>query len=105
MKRGNIAYCCTSVMSQILEQPTKQTGESAYVLITCEDGSEEEVMDLLTMTPGIIEIRGTIGSYDILTKVETRSIEELGKTIELFIRKIPKIRTTTTIVCEHISFY
>ena len=52
---------------------------------------------------GITEIQSTIGPYDIVTKIDAQSIMALREIITVHIRRIPKVRTTTTIVCEHTS--
>ena len=40
----------------------------------------------------------TFGAYDILTKVESTQVETLRETITWKIRKIPKIRSTLTLM-------
>lgn len=73
--------------------------ESAYIMITCENDSQQFILEQLKLIQGITEIQGTFGSYDIIAKIETPSIETLREVIAFRIRKVPKIRETTTIVC------
>ena len=75
--------------------------QEAYVMINCEDGAQEYVMEELGSIKGVKEMTTTVGSYDIVTKIVVPSIEVLRETIESKIRKIHKVRTTTTIICEH----
>ena len=70
----------------------------AYVLINCEIGSEEKVIEELKTIDGIKEVHGTFGAYDILAKVESEQVEILRETITLKIRKIDKIRSTLTLM-------
>ncbi|MYJ27738.1 MAG: Lrp/AsnC family transcriptional regulator [Cenarchaeum sp. SB0672_bin_9] len=71
---------------------------TAYVLINCELGSEESVIaELKTMTD-VVEVHGTFGAYDILAKVESEQVEKLRETITWKVRKIPKIRSTLTLM-------
>ena len=42
---------------------------TAYVLINCELGSEENVISELKNIEGVREVHGTFGAYDILAKV------------------------------------
>ena len=70
----------------------------AYILINCEIGSEEKVIENLTTIDGVTEVHGTFGAYDILAKVESEQVETLRETITWKIRKIDKIRSTLTLM-------
>tara|TARA_B100000953_G_scaffold235114_1_gene196521 strand:- start:201 stop:440 length:240 start_codon:yes stop_codon:yes gene_type:complete len=70
----------------------------AYVLINCEIGSEEKVIEELKTIDGVKEVHGTFGAYDILAKVESEQVEALRETITWKIRKIDKIRSTLTLM-------
>ena len=74
--------------------------QQAYVMINCEDGGQEYVMDELKSIKSIKEMTTTVGPYDIVTKIASPSILVLRETIEFEIRRIQKVRTTTTIICE-----
>ncbi len=71
---------------------------TAFVLINCELGSEEAVITELKSIEGVVEVHGTFGAYDILAKVESDQVEALRETITWKIRKIPKIRSTLTLM-------
>jgi|TARA_B100000809_G_scaffold71946_1_gene69592 DNA-binding Lrp family transcriptional regulator len=71
---------------------------TAYVLINCELGSEEEIIKQLKNLEGVIEVHGTFGAYDILAKIESTTVEMLRETITWKIRKIEKIRSTLTLM-------
>jgi DNA-binding Lrp family transcriptional regulator len=70
----------------------------AYVLINCDLGSEESVITELKSIEGVIEVHGTFGAYDILAKVQSDQVETLRETITWKVRKIPKIRSTLTLM-------
>ena len=70
----------------------------AYVLINCEIGSEEKVIEELKTIDGVKEVHGTFGAYDVLAKVEAEQVETLRETITWKIRKIDKIRSTLTLM-------
>jgi DNA-binding Lrp family transcriptional regulator len=72
--------------------------EIAYVMINCEAGYETSVLEKVKELDGVKEIRGTIGSYDIITKIETETTEQLRDLISMKIRRIPEILTTTTLL-------
>ncbi len=71
---------------------------TAYVLINCELGSEEAVISELKSMDDVVEVHGTFGAYDILAKVESEQVEKLRETITWKVRKIPKIRSTLTLM-------
>ena len=71
---------------------------TAYVLINCDLGSEESVISELKTIDGVTEVHGIFGAYDILAKVESKQVEALRETITWKIRKIPKIRSTLTLM-------
>jgi len=71
---------------------------TGYVLINCELGSEEAVISELKSIDGVKEVRGTFGAYDVLAKVQSDQVEKLRETITWKIRKIPKIRSTLTLM-------
>ncbi len=70
----------------------------AYVLINCELGSEEAVINQLKSIEGVTEVHGTFGAYDILAKIESDRVEALRETITWKIRKIDNIRSTLTLM-------
>jgi len=71
---------------------------TAYVLINCDLGSEESVISELKSLEGVAEVHGIFGAYDVLAKVESKQVETLRETITWKIRKIPKIRSTLTLM-------
>jgi DNA-binding Lrp family transcriptional regulator len=86
----------------MLRNPEELECESqqAYIMINCEDGAQEYVMEELKSIKCVKEMSTTIGPYDVVTKIAVPSIDALRETIALKIRRIQKIRTTTTIICE-----
>ena len=71
---------------------------TAYVLINCELGSEELIIQQLKNLDGISEVSGTFGAYDILTKIKSPTVETLREIITWKIRKIDQIRSTLTLM-------
>jgi DNA-binding Lrp family transcriptional regulator len=70
----------------------------AYVLINCELGSEESIIQQLKSLDDVVEVHGTFGAYDILAKIESSTVEVLRETITWKIRKIDQIRSTLTLM-------
>ncbi len=71
---------------------------TAFVLINCELGSEESIIQQLRGISGLKEVHGTFGAYDILAKIDSDTIEKLRETITWKIRKIERIRSTLTLM-------
>ena len=70
----------------------------AYVLINCDTGYEESIINELKKLDSIKEIHGTLGVYDIIAKVESESQEKLKEAIIGDIRKLTNIRSTLTLL-------
>ena len=72
--------------------------EIAYVLVNCDLGSEEGIIEKLKHIDSVKEISGTFGAYDIIAKVENPDKEKLRDTITWNIRKIAHVRSTLTLM-------
>lgn len=66
----------------------------AYVLIKCDMGFENLIIEKLVKMPEVKEVRGTFGDFDIFVKLETSSKKDLENIITRKIRKIPNIIST-----------
>jgi len=69
----------------------------AYVLISCEVGTEKSILAELKSLESVKEISGLFGSYDIIVKLEAVSEEKLEDIVVSKIRNLKKIRTTVTL--------
>ena len=72
--------------------------EIAYVLINCDLGYEAEIIDELKHLDNVKDTQGVFGAYDILTKVESDSVEHLRDVITWKIRKLNRVRSTLTLI-------
>ncbi len=70
----------------------------AYVLINCDLGYEEQIIEELKHLSDVKEVHGTFGAYDILAKVESDESNTLKETITWKIRKIGRVRSTLTLM-------
>lgn len=70
----------------------------AIVLINTDIGAEEEVLNQLSNLEGVKEAYIVYGVYDIVAKVEAETTEKLKEIVTSKIRKIPKVRSTLTMV-------
>ncbi len=72
--------------------------EIAYVLITCDLGTEEAVIEDLKHIDSVKEVHGTFGAYDIIAKVESPDKDKLRKIIMWNIRRLDHVRSTLTLM-------
>jgi DNA-binding Lrp family transcriptional regulator len=70
----------------------------AFVLINTEIGSECEVMSELSKLDNVKEAHPVYGVYDIVTKVEAETVDQLKEIITTKIRRLGKIRSTLTMM-------
>ena len=71
---------------------------TAYVLINCTSGSEENIIKEVAKLPDVKEVRTTYGIHDVFVKVKSDNTEAMNHTITNKIRKIPGITSTVTLV-------
>jgi hypothetical protein len=69
----------------------------AYILITCEEGHEEKIINELTKINDILTTNRIRGPYNILVKIKGETIDTVIKTITSDIKTIDKIQYTLTL--------
>jgi len=72
--------------------------KKAYVLISCDLGKEEDLLDTIRSIKSVKEAHGTFGSYDIIVEVSSENAQELREDITWKIRKLPYIRAALTLI-------
>ena len=72
--------------------------ETAYVLVCCDLGSEDAIIEDLKHIESVKEVSGTFGAYDIIAKIENPDREKLRETIIWNIRKLQHARSTLTLM-------
>lgn len=70
----------------------------AYVLINCEMGAEESVMEQLKHIDYVKEVHGTFGAYDVVAKLVAEKTESIRQAITWQVRKIARVRSTLTLM-------
>ncbi|NOJ27621.1 MAG: AsnC family transcriptional regulator [Nitrososphaera sp.] len=71
---------------------------TAYVLINCDLGSEEDIIRDLKKLPEAVEVSGVYGVYDIVAKIRSDTMDKLRENITWHVRKIDKVRSTLTMI-------
>jgi len=68
-----------------------------YVLINCQSGFENSIIEKLIKIPEVKEVQGIFGKYDIFVKMQSDSQEMLEDVLITQIRKIPNITSTNSL--------
>jgi DNA-binding Lrp family transcriptional regulator len=76
----------------------RQNLATAFVLVNTELGSESEISESLKEIPEVKETYMVYGVNDIITRVETDTMEDL-KIIMWRIRHLNKVRSTVSLIC------
>jgi DNA-binding Lrp family transcriptional regulator len=71
---------------------------TAHVLINCDIGFEGSIIEKLKKIEDVKEIRGILGAYDIIVKLECLTNERLREIVTWKIRKIQQVRSTITLL-------
>ena len=71
--------------------------EKAYVLIGCELGAENEIVEKLKKIAKVKDARIVYGDYDIVVEAETDTESEMDHMITKKIRQLAKVRSTITL--------
>jgi len=70
----------------------------AFLLINSEIGSEREVLEAVKKMDGVEEAYMVYGVYDIIAKVKADPIEKLKEIVTWHVRRLDKVRSTTTMI-------
>lgn len=71
--------------------------EKAFVLISCEIGTEHETVAQLKQIPEVSNVIITYGEYDIVAEIKSDTSLQMDHVITSKIRKMSKIRSTITL--------
>ena len=71
---------------------------TAFVCITTEPASMEEVLKEVKAVEGVEEANMVYGVYDIIAKVKGETMDTLKQIITEHIRRIDKVRTALTMM-------
>ena len=71
---------------------------SAYVLINCELGSENEIIEKIRKVPEVVEVYRVFGVYDIIVRISTSDMETLKEIIAWKIKNLDKLRSALTMI-------
>lgn len=70
----------------------------ALILINTEVGAEEEVLQSVRSIEGVKNACIVYGVYDLFVEIESETIDKLKDIVTNRIRKLPKVRSTVTMI-------
>ena len=71
---------------------------TAFVLLNVETGLDAEVISGLKAIKGVKETYQLDGSYDIIARVDTETMQELKNIVSWKIRRLERVRETLTMM-------
>lgn len=72
-----------------------------FILLSCDLGSEEYVVEELKRIPGVKSAYATFGAYDVIVELEATSQEDFDKTVSQKVRKVLRVISTITLNVVH----
>ena len=70
----------------------------AYVMLNCELGAEVEIIEKLKELEYVSDVFETIGTHDMLVKLQAENFEKIREVVAWNIQKLPKVRSTATLI-------
>ncbi len=70
----------------------------AYVMLNCELGAEAEIIEKLKELEQVTDVFETIGTHDMLVKLQADNFETIREIVSRNIQKLPKVRSTSTLI-------
>lgn len=68
-----------------------------YVLLNCDLGAEDYIVDELRRIPEVKKAYLTFGAYDAIAEIHAGSQDEFDKTVSTKIRKLARVVSTMTL--------
>jgi DNA-binding Lrp family transcriptional regulator len=70
----------------------------AYVMLNCELGAEAEIIEKLKELEQVQDVFETIGTHDMMVKLQADNFEKIREIVSWNIQKLPKVRSTATLI-------
>lgn len=71
--------------------------EVGFVLLNCDLGAEEYLLEEIKQIPEVKNCYLTFGAYDIIIELHAKSAEEFDKTVSNKIRRLSRVMSTMTL--------
>jgi len=70
----------------------------AYVMLNCELGAEEGLIEKLKEIPQVVDVFETIGTHDMMVKIQGENFEKIREVVSRNIQTLDKVRSTLTLI-------
>ncbi|MHA7733655.1 Lrp/AsnC ligand binding domain-containing protein [Nitrosopumilus sp. S6] len=70
----------------------------AYIMLNCELGAEAEIIEKLKELEQVVDVFETIGTHDMLVKLQAENFEKIREIVSWNIQKLDKVRSTATLI-------
>jgi DNA-binding Lrp family transcriptional regulator len=70
----------------------------AYIMLNCELGAEEKIIEALKQLEQVTDVFETIGTHDMMVKLQAENFEKIREIVSWNIQKLPKVRSTSTLI-------
>ncbi|HJJ23140.1 MAG TPA: Lrp/AsnC ligand binding domain-containing protein [Nitrosopumilus sp.] len=71
---------------------------NAYVMLNCDLGAEADIIEKLKELEQVKEVFETIGTHDMLIKLQADNFEKIREIVSWNIQKLPKVRSIATLI-------
>ena len=68
-----------------------------FVLLNCDVGAEDYIVDELNHIPSVIQAYVTFGAYDIIAEINAETQERFEETVSSKIRQLTRVVSTMTL--------
>ncbi len=70
----------------------------AYVMLNCELGAEESIIEQLKELEQVVDVFETIGTHDMLVKLQAENFETIRDTVSRNVQRLKNVRSTATLI-------
>ena len=67
-------------------------------MLNCELGAEEALIEQLKELEQVVDVFETIGTHDMMVKLQAENFEKIREVVSWNIKKLPKVRSTATLI-------
>ena len=67
-------------------------------MLNCELGAEVEIIEKLKELEQVTDVFETIGTHDMLVKLQADNFEAIREVVSRNIQKLPKVRSISTLI-------
>ena len=71
--------------------------EKGFVLINCELGAEDYIIEELKLIPQVKNAHVTFGAYDVVAEIQAKNSQEFDQTVSQRIRTLSQVMSTMTL--------